>query len=172
MILPFKDHTPKLGKDVFTAPDAWVIGDVEIGDDVAVLFGAVIRGDLMPIRIGSRTNIQDQVIIHTTWEHSSVSIGDDVTVGHRAVLHGCSIGNRTLVGMGAIVLDNAVVPEDCLIGAGALITEEKKFPPKSLIIGSPARVVRELTDEEIAGLTAGARRYIKIKDVYRELLSQ
>lgn len=172
MIVPFKEHTPKLGANVFVAPDAWVIGDVEIGDDVAVLFGAVIRGDLMPIRIGNRTNIQDHVMIHTSWDHSTVTIGDDVTIGHRAVLHGCSVGNRSLIGMGAIVLDNSVVPEDCLVGAGALVTEEKIFPPRSLIIGSPARAVRQLTEGEIASLTDGAHRYMRIKDVYRDLFGK
>lgn len=143
-----------------------MIGDVEIGEDVAVLFGAVLRGDLMPIRIGSRTNIQDHAIIHTTWQRSTVNIGDDVTIGHRAILHGCSIGSRSLVGMGAIVLDNADIAEDSLVGAGALVTEGKKFPPRSLILGSPARVIRELLPEEIVNLTAGAKRYLEIKDVY------
>lgn len=172
MIVPFKEFTPKLGSGCFVAPDAWVIGDVEIGQDVAVLFGAVIRGDLMPIRIGSRTNIQDHAMIHTTWDQSTVTIGDDVTIGHRAVLHGCTVRNRSLIGMGAIVLDNAEIAEDSLVGAGALVTEGKKFPPRSLIIGSPAKVVRELTAEEISNLTAGARRYMGIKDVYLRMTEE
>jgi len=170
MILPLDTHVPKIGKNVFIAPDAWVIGDVELGDNVSVFFGAVLRGDLMPIRVGQGSNIQEHAVIHTTHGTTPALIGEYVTIGHRAIVHGAEIGNRSLVGMGAIVLDRTVVGENCLIGAGSVIPERKSIPSRSMVIGAPGKVVRTLNETEIQTLTAGAERYIHFGAIYRDLL--
>lgn len=149
------------------APDAWIIGDVTLGEKVTVLFSAVLRGDILPIRIGKESNVQDHVMIHTSRGRISTTVGEKVTIGHRAVLHGCTIRNRVLVGMGSIILDEAEIADDCVIGAGTLITEGKKIPPRSLVIGSPGRVVRELTDQEVAFLLDSAASYVKVGEKYR-----
>ena len=170
MILPFGDKTPKVGKRGFIAPDAWLIGDVTLGDDVSIFFNAVLRGDLLPIKVGSGTNIQEHSLLHTTSGRSPTLIGEQCVVGHRAIVHGCSIGNRCLVGMGAIVLDDAVVADECLIGAGALVTEGKHFPPRSLIVGSPAKVVRSLSEEEVAQIARSAAEYVETGARFQALL--
>jgi len=143
----------------FIAKSAEVIGDVELGEDAGIWFGAVIRGDNDRIRIGARTNIQDLCVLHSDPGYA-LTIGEDCTIGHRATLHGCSIGNGTLVGMSATVLNGAKVGENCLIGAGALIPEGKDIPDGSLVLGSPGKVVRQLTDAEIEGLKKSAERYV------------
>jgi carbonic anhydrase/acetyltransferase-like protein (isoleucine patch superfamily) len=161
IFLPIDEVWPLLGRDVFVAPNATVIGDVELGDEASVWFGAVIRADIGPIRIGARTNIQDLACIHLTGGVSSTSIGEDVTVGHGAILHGCSIGDRCLIGMGSIVLDNAEIGAGSVIAAGALVPPRMKVPPRSLVKGSPGKVVREVTEEEGSlGLT-GAQHYVE-----------
>ena len=147
-----------LGADVWIAPSADIIGDARLGDGVSVWFGAVVRADNTPIVIGARTNVQDGALLHSDPE-APLKIGESVTIGHHAILHGCNIGARVLVGMGATILNHAVVGADCLVGAGALVTEGKVFPPRSLIIGAPARVVRRLTDDEIEGLAKSAEQY-------------
>ncbi len=170
MITNFQDKTPKISPNVFIAPDAWVIGAVTIGKNCSILFGAVIRGDLEPIIIGNNSNIQDHSIIHTSKGKVPTTIGSYVSVGHRVTLHSCTIKDRALIGMGAIVLDEAVISEDSLVGAGSLVTQGKTFPPRSLIIGSPARVIRELTDEEVAHNKLIAERYVGVGKSYCEEL--
>jgi carbonic anhydrase/acetyltransferase-like protein (isoleucine patch superfamily) len=142
----------------WVAPSADLIGDVRLGAEASVWFGAAIRADNTPILIGARTNIQEGAVLHSD-PGSPLTIGAGCTVGHRAILHGCTIGTNVLVGMGATVLNDAVIGDDCLIGAGALVTEGKVFAPGSLIVGAPARVARALSPDAIAKLQAAARGY-------------
>ncbi len=155
----FAGKAPTLGTDAWIAPSADVIGDVGLGDEASVWFGAVIRGDNTPIMIGARSNVQEGAALHSD-PGAPLTVGADVTVGHHAILHGCTIGARSLIGMGATILNRAVIGEDCIVGAGALVTEGKSFPPGSLIVGSPARVVRSLDDAAKAMLLASARVYV------------
>ena len=152
-------RAPVLGSEAWVAPSADVIGDVQLGDEASVWFGAVIRGDNTPITIGARSNVQEGAALHSD-PGAPLSIGEDVTVGHHAVLHGCTVGPRSLIGMGAIVLNRAVIGEDCIVGAGALVTEGKAFPPGSLIVGSPARAIKTLDETARAMLLASARVYV------------
>jgi carbonic anhydrase/acetyltransferase-like protein (isoleucine patch superfamily) len=142
------------------APDADVIGKVVLGEDVAIWFGSVLRGDIEWIRVGPRTNVQDLSVLHTD-SANALHIGRDVTVGHRAILHGCTIGDNTLIGMGAVVLTGARIGRDCLIAAHALVAEGKEIPDGSLVMGVPGRVVRQLTPAEIEANAASATRYVK-----------
>lgn len=155
------DRTPKLPTEgsYWVAPGAQLIGDVAIGEGVGIWFNAAVRGDNEPIRIGARTNIQDGAVLHSDYG-APLSIGDGCTIGHAAIIHGCTIGDNVLVGMGATILNKAVIGADSLVGANALVTEGKQFPPKSLIVGAPAKVVRELTDDEVAGLRRSAADYV------------
>ena len=141
------------------APGAHIIGDVRIGVDVSVWFGAVIRADNEPIRIGARSNVQDLSMLHSD-PGSPLTIGEGVTVGHKVMLHGCTVGDNSLVGIGAIILNRARIGANCLVGAGALVTEGKVFPDGVLIMGAPARPVRELTPEQIEGLKRSADHYV------------
>lgn len=143
----------------FIVPGAQLIGNVILGADASIWFNAVLRGDNEPITIGARSNIQDGSVLHTD-PGMPLTIGEGVTVGHMAMLHGCSIGDNSLIGIGAVILNRAVIGRDSLVGAGALVTEGKVFPDGMLIVGSPARVVRELTVEEIAGLRRSAATYV------------
>jgi carbonic anhydrase/acetyltransferase-like protein (isoleucine patch superfamily) len=156
------DKQPQLpAADRFwAAPDAHIIGDVYIGEDVGIWFGAVLRGDNEPIIIGARSNIQDGVMVHTD-PGMGVTIGEGCTVGHHAIIHGCTIGSNSLIGMGATVLNGARIGNNCLVGANGLITEGKSFPDNSLIVGSPARVVRTLDEKAIAGLMLSAENYVR-----------
>jgi carbonic anhydrase/acetyltransferase-like protein (isoleucine patch superfamily) len=174
MLHTFKNISPTIAKNTWIAPSADVIGEVECGEDCSIWFGCVIRGDVNYIKIGSRTNIQDLSMIHVTHykkedksDGSPTIIGDDVTVGHRVMLHGCTIEDACLIGMSATILDDAVIGKESIVGAGALVTKGKVFPPRSLIIGSPAKVVRELTDDEVAELYASAKRYVSFKKDYQ-----
>ena len=173
MILSYKDKKPQVAKDVFIAHSADIIGNVQIGKDSSVWFGVVIRGDVNSIHVGKNTSIQDLSMVHVT--HNSKEnrndgfptyIGDNVTIGHRVMLHGCTIGNACLIGMSATILDGAVIGQESLVGAGSLVTQHKIFPPRSLIMGSPAKVVRELSDEEVESLYESAENYVKFKDSY------
>ncbi len=155
----FKGKRPTRHATAWVAPSADVIGDVILGEDVSVWFRAVIRADNTPIPIGARSNVQEGAMLHSD-PGSPLTIGEDVTVGHHAILHGCTIGNRVLIGMGATVLNNAVIPDDCLVGAGALVTEGKTFPAGSLIVGSPAKAVRALDERAIAMLKVSATHYV------------
>ncbi|MEA2028228.1 MAG: gamma carbonic anhydrase family protein [Campylobacterota bacterium] len=173
MTLKFKEWEPQLGKNTWIADGASVIGNVEMGEDSAVWFGCVVRGDVHYIKIGDRTNIQDLSMVHVTHykkpdmsDGNPTIIGNDVTVGHRVMLHGCTIEDACLIGMSATILDGAVIGKESIVGAGALVTKNKVFPPRSLIVGSPAKVVRELSDEEVAELYASASRYVKFKNEY------
>ena len=155
----FKGQRPTRHASAWVAPSADVIGDVVLGEDVSVWFRAVIRADNTRIPIGARSNVQEGAMLHSD-PGSPLTIGEDVTIGHHAILHGCTIGDRVLIGMGATVLNNAVIPDDCLVGAGALVTEGKTFPPGSLIVGSPAKAVRQLDERAIAMLKVSAAHYV------------
>ena len=168
MILRLDSRIPRIGQEVFLAPDAWVIGDVELGDQVSIFFGAVLRGDLLPIRVGRGTNIQEHAMVHTTHGRKPAVIGEYCTVGHRAIVHGCTVGNRCLVGMGAIILDETEIGDECVIAAGCLIPEGKTIPPRSMVMGVPGKVVRELTVAEVTMLPVSAERYIETGKLFRE----
>ena len=150
---------PRISQSAWVADSAQVIGDVELADDVSVWFGSVIRGDCETIRIGRRTNIQDLSVLHAD-TGMPLTLGDDVTVGHQAMLHGCTIGDASLIGIGAVILNGAKIGKGCLVGAGALVTEGKEFPDGSMILGSPAKVVRQLTETQLAGLRLSAQHYV------------
>lgn len=156
---PARPAVPSEGR-YWVAPDAHVIGKVELGEDVGIWFGAVLRGDNEPIRIGARTNIQEGAVIHVD-PGLPVTIGAGCTIGHRAIVHGCTIGDNSLVGMGATVLNGAVIGNNCLIGANALVTEGKVFPDNSLIVGAPAKAIRLLDEAAVAGLRKSADGYVK-----------
>lgn len=167
MIYSHHGIKPTIPSTCYLAPSADVIGDVVMGEQSSVWFQVVVRGDVNFIRIGARTNVQDGSVLHVTRDKGGANagapliIGDDVTIGHRVTLHGCTLGNRILVGMGVVVLDHAVIGDDSIIAAGALVTKGKVFPPRSLIQGTPAKVVRELTDDEVAFLKRSAANYVK-----------
>lgn len=150
---------PDIGADVYVAPGAQVIGRVVLGNRASIWFGAVLRGDNDPIRIGEESNVQDGAMIHAD-PGVPTTIGDGVTIGHHAIVHGATVGDRSLIGMGATLLNRAVIGADCIVGANALVTEGKAFPDGSLIVGAPARLVRPLTDAEIAGLRLSAATYV------------
>ena len=163
----FAGKRPQLPADgsAWIAPSADLIGDVHLGADAGIWFGAMIRADNTPIVIGDRSNIQEGAVLHSD-PGVPTTVGADCTVGHRAILHGCTLGDRVLIGMGAIILNNAVIPDDCLVGAGALVTEGKTFPSGSLIVGVPARAIRELSPQAIAGLKASADNYVAKKNAF------
>lgn len=167
MIIPYKNIMPRIDGSVYVQESARVIGDVEIGQDSSIWFNSVVRGDVHYIRIGKRTNVQDNCTLHVTKDTYPLILEDDITVGHNVVLHGCTIRSRCLIGMGAIVLDNAEVGTDCIVGAGALVKEGAKVPPGSLVVGIPGRVVRALTEEEKARIRQSARNYMEYADSYR-----
>ena len=173
MLHPFKNTTPTIGKNSWIAPSADVIGDVTCGEDCSIWFGCVVRGDVHYIKIGNRVNIQDLSMLHVTHykkedksDGNPTIIEDDVTIGHRVMLHGCTIEKACLIGMSATILDGAVIGKESIVGAGSLVTKNKIFPPRSLIMGSPAKVVRELHDDEIKELYASASRYVTFKKDY------
>jgi carbonic anhydrase/acetyltransferase-like protein (isoleucine patch superfamily) len=158
--------TGTLGADVFLAPNATVLGDVTLGDRVGIWFGAVVRADRDRIAIGADSNVQDNCVVHCSPGHP-VTIGREVSVGHGAILHGCTIGDRVLVGMGAIVLNGAVVGEDSLIGAGAVVTEGAQIPPGSVVVGVPGKVVKQTTGEQRAHIRKNSATYVELAGRYR-----
>jgi len=166
MILPHQQILPRLGNNVFLAPNATIIGDVEIGDECGIWFNTVIRGDVNRIRIGPRTNIQDLCMCHVTLNKWPLLIGEGVTVGHSAILHGCVIEDSCLIGMGAKILDGARVGPQALVAAGSLVREGFVVPPRTLVAGVPAEVKRLLKSEEIENLLASAERYVRYKNEY------
>ncbi|QOY54195.1 gamma carbonic anhydrase family protein [Candidatus Sulfurimonas marisnigri] len=174
MLHSFKGISPKIGNRTWIAASADVIGDVTCGTDCSIWFGTVVRGDVHFISIGDRVSVQDLSMIHVTHYkkddksdgHPTI-IGDDVTIGHRVMLHGCTIENACLIGMSATILDGAVIGKESIVGAGALVTKNKIFPPRSLIMGSPAKVIRELSDAEVKELYASASRYVEFKSHYQ-----
>ncbi len=155
----FKGQRPRRAASAWVAPSADVIGDVVLEEEVGVWFGAVIRGDNTTITVGARSNVQEGAMLHSD-PGAPLTIGTECTIGHHAVLHGCTIADRVLIGMGAIILNRAVIGADCIVGAGALVTEGKTFPPRTLIVGSPARAVRELDDAAVAALKLSAAHYV------------
>lgn len=167
MIIPYNGVSPTIHESVFLAPGAYVIGDVKIGKDSTVWFNAVLRADDGPIVIGERCSIQDNSTIHM---FESCFIGDDVTVGHNVILHGCKIGSRSIIGMGSTVLDNVEVGEECIIGANTLLTGGIKIPPRSLVIGSPGKVVRELSEKELQMLQMSSDHYVQKGREFKENL--
>ena len=174
MILKFKKWFPKIKKSAWVAPSADIIGNVKIGKDSSIWFGAIVRGDVHKIRIGKRTSIQDLSMIHVThYKKEDMSdgnptiIGDDVTIGHKVMLHGCTIKDGCLIGMSATILDGAVIGEGSIVGAHSLVTSNKVFPPHSLIMGSPAKVIKTLSHSEVQNLMEHASRYVKFKDEYK-----
>jgi carbonic anhydrase/acetyltransferase-like protein (isoleucine patch superfamily) len=167
VIRRYKDTSPRIDASAFIEDSAQVIGDVEIGRDSSVWFNAVIRGDVNFIRIGERTNIQDGCVLHVTKDTHPLILANDITVGHAVTLHGCTIKDRCLIGMGAIVLDGAEVGEDSIIGAGALVKEGMRVEPGTLVVGVPARVARKLSDEEKARIKRSALNYINYSADYK-----
>lgn len=167
IILPHHGVHPSIPRSAWIAPNATVIGDVVLGEDASVWFGTVIRGDVNYIRIGDRTNIQDNSTIHVSIDTWPTIIGNDVVGGHNILLHGCTIHDRVLVGMGATVMDGAVIGEESIVGAGALVTPGTRIPPRSLVVGRPGRVVRAVTDREVEDLILfGVRNYLEYKKTY------
>ncbi len=163
MLRQYKGVTPRVHESAYVDDSAQVIGDVEIGPKSSVWMNAVVRGDVHRIRIGSRSNIQDATVVHVMNGTHPTTIGDDVTIGHAAVVHGCTISDRVLIGMGAILLNGARVGEDSIVAAGTLVTEERDLPPRSLIMGSPGKVKRQLTDEEVESILQYSERYVEYR---------
>jgi carbonic anhydrase/acetyltransferase-like protein (isoleucine patch superfamily) len=166
MIRGYKGTRPKLARGVFVAETAAVIGDVEIGEESSIWYGTVLRGDVMPIRIGARTSIQDNTVIHVTSGKFGTNVGSDCTVGHGAIIHACTVEDACLIGMGSIILDGARIGTGSLVGAGALVTPGTDIPPNSLVIGSPAKVKRAITAKERAAIDEGALHYVELARVY------
>lgn len=172
VLRPYRDLFPQIGQRVMIDDSSVVIGDVRLADDVGIWPLVVIRGDVHYVQIGARTNIQDCSMLHVTHKSSynpdgnPLTIGEDVTVGHKVMLHGCTIGNRVLVGMGSILLDGAIVEDDVMIGAGSLVPQNKRLESRYLYLGSPVKQIRPLSDEEKAGLRYSANNYVKWKDEY------
>lgn len=166
-VVGWGEHEPRCEGGVFVAEGAHVIGDVVLGAESSVWFNCVVRGDVHRIRIGARTNVQDLTMCHVSSGTHPLTIGADVTIGHRAVVHGCTIGDRVLVGMGAIVLDGAVIEDDVLLGAGSLVTPGTRIPSGTLALGQPAKPKRPLTDEERASLAASAAHYVRVARSYQ-----
>ena len=169
-IYAYRDHLPEIGERVFLAPDAHVAGQVTIGDDVSFWFATAARGDMQTITIGARTNVQDGAVLHVTHDTHPLVIGQAVVLGHSCVVHGCTIEDGALIGIGARVLDGAVVEAGAQIGAGAVVTPNTRIPSGHLALGIPARVSRELDEDEKAELVANAERYVRLKDEYRQEL--
>jgi gamma-carbonic anhydrase len=152
---------PELGREVFVAPNATIVGDVVLGESSSVWYGAVLRGDVMPIRVGARTNIQDNAVVHVTSGKASTSIGDDVTIGHLAIVHGCTVGNACLLGMGSIVLDGAVLEDECFVAAGALVPPKMRAPSRSFLIGRPAKIARTLGEADLVEMRSASALYVQ-----------
>ena len=166
MLDSFLGRAPRLGAEVYVSDTAAVVGDVTLGDGASVWFGASLRGDVHWIEVGAGSNVQDNATVHVSRGTHPCRIGRDVTVGHNAVVHGCTVEDGVLVGMGAVVLDGAVVGAGSLVGAGALVTGGTVVPPRSLVLGSPARVARVLSDDEVARNRANAVHYVRMARLY------
>ncbi|MEU3331858.1 gamma carbonic anhydrase family protein [Glutamicibacter creatinolyticus] len=160
-IITIDGATPKVAQNVFVAPTATLSGDVELGERASAFYGVSVRGDSAPIRVGAGTNLQDNVVLHAD-AGFPCTVGQSVSVGHSAVVHGASVGDGCLVGMSATIMNGAVIGEQCLVAAGALVLEGTQVPPRSLVAGVPAKVRRELTEEEVAGLSKNADTYLEL----------
>jgi carbonic anhydrase/acetyltransferase-like protein (isoleucine patch superfamily) len=168
MIRAFRGKFPQIDPSVYVAENATVVGDVHIGARSSLWFGAVLRGDVFHIRVGNETSIQDNTVIHVTHDRFATIVGNRVTVGHSVTLHGCTIGDLCIIGIGANVLDQVEVGERCIVGAGALLTPGTKVPPGHLVVGAPARVKRPLSEAELAWLAASAAHYVELGRIYAE----
>ena len=166
MIYQFEGRIPSLPEEYYVADSAEVIGDVRLGSQSSVWFGTVLRGDIEPIIVGARSNIQDNSVAHTGTGTPTI-LGDDVTVGHKVVLHGCTVGNNCLIGMGAILLDGCEIGENCIVGAGTLVGQGRRIPPGSLAVGRPARVIRTLSEDDFVNIRSYAERYVDKMNRYR-----
>jgi carbonic anhydrase/acetyltransferase-like protein (isoleucine patch superfamily) len=162
---------PQVAASAYVANEATVIGDVVLGEGANVWPGAVIRGDNEPIRIGAGTNVQEGAVLHAD-PGVPLTVGDNVSIGHQAMLHGCVVGDGSLIGIQSVVMNNAVIGKDCLVGAGSIVTEGKTFADRSLIIGSPARMLRSLTDEDVASMRSNAEDYVKREAMYKAQLER
>ncbi len=169
MLVKMQQGEPRIGKGSFIAPSAVLVGDVCLGDKVSIWFNAVLRGDVMPIQVGDETNIQDGVVVHGTYKKCGARIGSRVTVGHGVILHGCEVGDRCLIGMGSILMDQAKVGADSIVAAGTLITEGAEFPSGVLIMGRPGKVKRALSADELKFLNQSADNYLLYKTWYDEM---
>lgn len=169
MKIPYKGISPSIHESVFVAPGAYIIGNVQIGKESTVWFNAVIRGDDGPIIVGERCSIQDNSTIHL-YEDFPVVIEDDVTIGHNVILHGCKIGKGSIIGMGSTLLDNVEVGEECIIGANTLLAGGIKIPPRSLVLGSPGKVVRELTEKDLQMLQMSSEHYVQKGKEFKDIL--
>src|SRR6185369_1676677 len=163
MIQPYEGQKPTFGKNVRIHEQATVIGQVELGDDVSIWPSAVLRGDMASIKVGKRTNIQDGSVFHTDSGYPAV-IGEDCVVGHQACVHACTVGNRCLIGIQSTILTGAEIGDECIIGAGAVVLEGKKIPPRSLVLGVPGKVVRQITDEDVKSILAGVHEYLHLRE--------
>ncbi len=167
MIKSFQNLSPKIHESAYVSEDAIIIGDVEIGAESSIWFGSVLRGDVNYIRIGERTNVQDGTIIHVSSKTHPTVLEDEITLGHRVTLHGCHIETGCLIGIGSIILDGARVGRNSLVAAGSLLTPNTQIPPRVLVMGSPARVKRELSDDEVKDLERFWRNYVSLSRVYQ-----
>ncbi|MHC1721539.1 MAG: gamma carbonic anhydrase family protein [Clostridiaceae bacterium] len=170
MIQKFKNYKPQIDANCFIAGNADIVGRVKIEADASIWFGAVLRGDVNNILIGKGSNIQDNCTVHADYGGKNVEVGEYVTVGHNAILHGCKVGSYSLVGMGSIILEGAIIGEETMVGAGSLVTSYKEIPSGVLCMGSPAKVIRELTDEEKKSLRETAEGYINLAQEYKQIM--
>ena len=162
---------PEIHPSAFIAPNATVLGDVTVGENSSLFFGAVVRSEFVPIIIGKDTNIQDNCVLHTD-RGLPMTIGSGATIGHGAILHSCTVGDNTLIGMGAIILNGAVIGESCIVAAGALVPQNMVIPPRSLVMGSPAKIRREVTEEEISANRLSAEGYVREAAEYKEMFAK
>ncbi len=167
MIKKFRGKSPIIPDSCYVSESVDLIGDVTLGEDVSLWFGTVVRGDMHHITIGARSNIQDNSVIHVTTDISPTRIGDEVTVGHNAIIHGATIEDRCLIGMGSIIMDDVVVGEGSIVGAGAVVPPNMIIPPRSLVVGLPAKIVRQTTDEELKMIIERAQHYIDFSQEYK-----
>jgi carbonic anhydrase/acetyltransferase-like protein (isoleucine patch superfamily) len=170
-LLPHGDAVPEVADSAWVAPGAYVVGDVRLGEEASVWYGAVLRGDTEPIRIGARTNIQDGCVLHADPGYPAI-IGEDCVVGHKAIVHGCEIGDRCLVGMGAIIPNGAKIGKSSIVAAGALVPEGKEYPPQSLIVGVPAKRAKDVSENQSEDIALGVRTYVERAAAHRESLQR
>jgi carbonic anhydrase/acetyltransferase-like protein (isoleucine patch superfamily) len=170
-LLPHGDKFPELSRSAWVAPGAYVVGDVRLAEESSVWYGAVFRGDTEPIQVGARTNVQDGCILHADPGYPAI-VGDECVVGHNAIVHGCEIGEGCLVGMGATILNGAKIGDGSIVAAGALVPEGKEYPPRSLIVGVPAKRVKDVSEEQTADIARGARTYVECATSHRQSLQR
>jgi carbonic anhydrase/acetyltransferase-like protein (isoleucine patch superfamily) len=170
-LLPHGDKFPELSRSAWVAPGAYVVGDVRLAEESSVWYGAVLRGDTEPIQVGTRTNVQDGCILHADPGYPAI-VGDECVVGHNAIVHGCEIGEGCFVGMGATILNGAKIGDGSIVAAGALVPEGKEYPPRSLIVGVPAKRVKDVSEEQTADIARGVRTYVERATSHRQSLQR